>query len=83
LEHDRQFEAIVCDLMMPDVSGMDLHAWLDRVEPPLARRMIFMTGGAYTDNARQFLDRVGNAQVQKPFDVDELLGLVRQVSDAD
>jgi DNA-binding NtrC family response regulator len=79
LEDNPRFDAIVCDLMMPDISGMELYQWLHARVPALADRMIFMTGGAYTDSARDFLDRVGNPRVQKPFDVDELIDLVCSV----
>lgn len=79
LTNDHDFDAIVCDLMMPDVSGMELHAWLAERAPSLAQRMIFMTGGAYTNDARQFLDRVGNPHMQKPFDVKDLLELVDEL----
>ncbi len=76
LERDRAFDTLLCDLMMVDVSGMDLHAWLSERDPPLASRMIFMTGGAYTDRARSFLRRVDNPRIDKPFDTDELLKLI-------
>lgn len=79
LARDPGFDAIVCDLMMPDLSGMDLHAWLVTEAPELARRMVFMTGGAYTDGARRFLGGVSNPSIQKPFDVEELLTLVDTV----
>ena len=39
--------------------------------------MVFMTGGAFTTHARDFLDRVPNARVDKPFDVRALRALVR------
>jgi two-component system, NtrC family, sensor kinase len=79
LQRDRHFDAIVCDLMMPDVSGMDLHRWLDERDAELASRMIFMTGGAYTEASRRFLGSVDNPQIQKPFDVSELLDLVGRI----
>jgi DNA-binding NtrC family response regulator len=78
LGRDREFHAIVCDLMMPKLSGMELHDWLRAESPELARRMIFMTGGAYTPGAFNFLDKVENPHIQKPFDLDELLSLVRR-----
>jgi CheY-like chemotaxis protein len=70
------FDVIVCDLMMPVVTGMDLHARLAALGPELADRMVFMTGGAFTARARAFLDHVPNARLEKPFDLKELRALV-------
>ena len=81
LESDDSFDVILCDLMMPGYSGMDLFASLTSERPDLAERMLFMTGGAYTSEARDFLQNTPNAQVQKPFDIDSLLGLIREVSE--
>ncbi len=53
-----RFDLILCDLMMPVVTGMDLHAELTRLVPEQAARMVFLTGGAFTHSARAFLDRV-------------------------
>jgi two-component system, cell cycle sensor histidine kinase and response regulator CckA len=71
-----QFDVILCDLMMPDMTGMDFHAALAEIAPGLARRVIFMTGGAFTPTAKAFLDRVRNTRVEKPFDAKNLLALV-------
>jgi DNA-binding NtrC family response regulator len=81
LEQDSRFDAILCDLSMRDVSGMALHQWLAATSPAIAARMIFMTGGAYTAEARAFLDRVPNPCVEKPFRLEELQELVRSVTD--
>jgi len=62
--------------MMPDMTGMDLHAELLRTHPEVAQRMVFLSGGAFTDVARDFLRRVSNPQVEKPFDPKELRELV-------
>jgi CheY-like chemotaxis protein len=68
LEADAGFDVIVCDLMMPEMSGMDLHEHVSRAWPRLASRMVFLTGGAFTPQARAFLDRVPNQRLDKPFD---------------
>ncbi|MBA3539694.1 MAG: GAF domain-containing protein, partial [Deltaproteobacteria bacterium] len=64
----RQFAAVLCDLMMPEMTGMDLHAELVRVSPAVADRMVFMTGGTFTERAQTFLARVANPRIEKPFD---------------
>jgi signal transduction histidine kinase len=61
------FDVILCDLMMPDFSGMDLHAELSRVCPDQAARMVFMTGGTFTPRTTEFLERLENGHVHKPF----------------
>jgi CheY-like chemotaxis protein len=71
-----RYDVILCDLMMPEMSGIDLHAELSRVYPDEANRMVFMTGGAFTSGARAFLDRVGNPWVEKPFDAKNLCALI-------
>lgn len=61
------FEAVLCDVMMPGVSGIELFRTLQDSSPDQARRVIFMTGGAYTEEADEFLQGIGNVQVRKPF----------------
>ncbi len=82
LEADPAFDAILCDLMMPEMSGMDLHEALMRARPELAERTVFMSGGAYTDQAQEFLERVPNRRLDKPFRPDEvdrvLAGVLRR-----
>lgn len=67
-----RFDLILCDLMMPEMTGMDLHAELDRVAPDQSSKMAFVTGGAFTDGARAFLERMLNAVIEKPFRSAEL-----------
>jgi CheY-like chemotaxis protein/two-component sensor histidine kinase len=70
------FDVILCDVMMPDLSGMDLHAELTRTAPDLVPRMVFMTAGAFTPRAREFLEALTSPRLEKPFDRDELLSVV-------
>jgi signal transduction histidine kinase len=76
---DTRFDAIVCDLMMPQLSSAEFYAGLCELSPRLAERVIFMTGGAFTQAAQQFLASVSNPRLQKPFKPRELSSLVRDL----
>jgi signal transduction histidine kinase len=78
-----RFDVILCDLLMPEMDAPSLHAELLAVAPDQADRMVFVTGGAFTVRARDFLDRVPNERLAKPFDVDALFSLVRRRMAAD
>jgi PAS domain S-box-containing protein len=73
---DVEFDAILCDLMMADLTGMDLYEELRRIRPGFAERMIFMTGGTFTARGRTFLQKVTNPHVEKPFDMGEVRALI-------
>jgi signal transduction histidine kinase/ActR/RegA family two-component response regulator len=68
----QQFDAIVCDLMMPGMSGIELYLVLERDYPGYAGRMLFATGGAFTRSAQSFVQRMGERVITKPFRSDEL-----------
>jgi CheY-like chemotaxis protein len=76
LQAGERFDVVLCDVMMPDMTGMEFHARLSEVLPELAEQVIFITGGAVTRTARDFLAQVPNARLDKPFDVQELLALI-------
>jgi PAS domain S-box-containing protein len=68
IRNGERFDAILCDLMMPQVTGMDIYDALLEIAPRQAEVMVFVTGGAFTPRARAFLDRVPNHTIDKPFD---------------
>jgi len=68
LEQDRRFDLIFCDLMMPRLSGVELHTWLAERDPELAAQVVFITGGAFTPGVAAYLRRVGNLRIEKPFE---------------
>ena len=76
LDRDESFEVILCDLMMPEMSGMELHEELRRRDRAQAEKMVFMTGGAYTPRARTFLAEVAPRCLQKPFFIDDVRAAV-------
>jgi PAS domain S-box-containing protein len=69
---EADFGAVLCDVMMPRVSGIDLYRQTQNARPEMAERFIFMTGGAFTPAAQAFLEEVDVPCLRKPFDVSEL-----------
>jgi PAS domain S-box-containing protein len=80
LAGDNRFDLILCDLMMPEVSGMDFY---DQLAPELRQRIVFLSGGAFTARAQTFLDSVPNRRLAKPFDVDALTAVLISSGDHD
>jgi signal transduction histidine kinase len=79
LQTGERYDVILCDLMMPEMTGMDLHAELQGLIPEQAARMIFMTGGAFTDRAKEFLEAVANSSIEKPVDIGNLKAVVQEM----
>ncbi len=82
IDRGEQFDAVLCDLMMPEMSGMELHARLAACDPGLARRMVFITGGAFTDAAARFLADGPAAFLEKPFEAGQLREAVERAAAA-
>jgi signal transduction histidine kinase len=78
LSRGEPFELILCDLMMPEMSGMDLHAEVAKLDPDRAEKFVFMTGGTFTEKASRFLAQTSNPSIKKPFKATELRELVRR-----
>lgn len=74
---DGDYDIVFCDVMMPEVSGIDLYEGLRLNRPGLERVLCFMTGGAFTPEAFAFLDRVTNPTIEKPFNLASLSRLLR------
>jgi signal transduction histidine kinase/FixJ family two-component response regulator len=67
-----QFDVILCDVMMPDRTGLDMHRMIEAKRPDLLRRVVFMSGGAFTPALATFLETVPNTCLKKPFRKEEL-----------
>jgi PAS domain S-box-containing protein len=70
-------DAVLCDLIMPLMTGMDVYEVLKESDPDMASRIIFMTGGTFTQGARDFLASVPNPALDKPFDLRMLETMLR------
>ena len=76
IQGGERFDVVLCDLMMPEMTGMDFYAELSGSHPDVARRVVFMTGGAFTAGAREFLEKVPNRRLDKPVDTESLRQLI-------
>jgi DNA-binding NarL/FixJ family response regulator len=78
LVHRAPFDVILCDLMMPEGTGIQFYEGLRATRPDLCERVVFLTGGAFTPGARDFLDAGRHVVIDKPFDVELLRAIVRE-----
>jgi len=83
LASDDRFDLVLCDIMMPEVNGIELYESVSRIHPKLRERFVFMTGGAFSTSTRQFLDSTELPRLDKPFDVRELRRILRRRAKAD
>ncbi len=79
LAQDSNFDLVLCDLMMPDVSGPKVFDAIARDYPTLVPRFAFMTGGAFTERAQDFLERYHGRRVDKPFTIGEIEQLLVEI----
>ncbi|HET6338164.1 MAG TPA: response regulator [Polyangiales bacterium] len=76
LDSGQVFDIVFCDLMMAQLSGMEVYETVRRRYPGVQEHFVFMTGGAFTQQAKDFLASVPNPIVEKPFDIRALRALV-------
>ncbi len=76
LKYEGPFDVVVCDLMMPEMNGMELYRKVQEELPLMASRFVFLTGGAFTDQAARFLREVECPTLDKPIDPELLRAVV-------
>ena len=76
----KRYDLILCDLMMPGMTGIDLYRELAHIAPEQAARVVVMTGGAFTPEARAFLDGTSVPRVEKPFELDVLDNVIERIA---
>lgn len=69
-------DLVLCDLMMPGCTGMELYEALARRRPEVLSRMAFMTGGTFSSDSEQFLSQNPVTVLSKPFEEGALEALV-------
>lgn len=79
LQGGARFDVVFCDVLMPQMSGIDLYQRVVQELPEQAKRFVFVTGGSFTARAQDFLDSVPNPRVEKPFNILTLRSLVGEL----
>ena len=70
---EHPYDVVFCDVMMPTMTGMELHQEVKLRTPELADKFVFITGGPFTPEAREMFDDVKNLCIQKPFSGADLI----------
>jgi signal transduction histidine kinase/ActR/RegA family two-component response regulator len=74
-----RYDVVLCDVMMPAGGGERFYRTLLGFAPDLARRVVFLTGGAVTDAARQFLRTQPQPVLSKPLELAELADVAERI----
>jgi len=74
------YDAIFCDVMMPEMSGIEVYQRIAARHPGQERRLVFMTGGAFTEPAAHFIGSVNNPKLKKPFTGTAVRALVAAIA---
>ena len=78
LPGEPEFRVILCDLMMPGHTGIELYQLIKERHPHLAPRIVFMSGGIFLPQTQEFLTKLPNPVLEKPFEVESLLHVVKE-----
>jgi CheY-like chemotaxis protein len=78
LRRGEHFDVILCDIMMPEMTGIDFFGYAQALVPDQAASILFLSGGAVTNRAREFLAGVPNLVIDKPFNPKEFMATVRR-----
>ena len=70
------YDAVICDVKMPELSGQELYGRVCQIRPEMARRFIFITGDIDGEDTRQFLDESRCSYFMKPFNLERLTAAV-------
>jgi len=74
-----EYDAVICDLMMPRLRGDEFYLQAKEMRPGLENRFIFITGFAADSHMKDFLSEPGIRHLAKPFQIQELIGCVKEL----
>ncbi len=80
LRENGSFDIIICDLMMPEVDGLHVYQTLSKEFPGLVSRLVFLSGGVFTDRMSSFLQEYQPRLLDKPVSRDALLDIINEIA---
>ena len=75
-----EFDVIVCDVMMQEINGCQLYRRIAAEYPGHERRVVFITGGTFTQEIDDFLASLPNQVLTKPFNLESILATIDHVA---
>ncbi len=81
IERGERFDLILCDVMMPQMTGLELYELVAACAPEQAKRFAFITGGAFTGAMQRVLEATGTPRLDKPFHAERLREMVDGILD--
>lgn len=81
IERGESFDALLCDVLMPDVGGLELSRRLAAAHPELAQRIVLMSGGAFTRDATDFPMEPDRLYLEKPFEEIDLRRIIERATE--
>ncbi len=75
----RDYDLIILDLRMPDMSGQQMYEELERHHPEHVPRVLFVTGDTVMPEIQEFLQRAGNPCLLKPFSVEDVIRQAHEI----
>lgn len=79
LEGDADFDVVLCDVVMPELTGPQVYEVVCERRPDLAARFVFLTGGAVQERNRAFLAAHASHVLYKPFELSAVRDIVSRV----
>ena len=73
---ERDFDVILCDMVMPQMPGDKFYFAVQRVKPHLCERFVFITAHGESPRVQEFLNQVSEMVLMKPFHLDDLLEMI-------
>jgi CheY-like chemotaxis protein len=74
---DKEWDLILCDMILPELSGLDLYRELEQRCPAVLDKLVFMTGGEFSRKGPRLPSGARVRRLEKPFSIKTLRALVR------
>jgi PAS domain S-box-containing protein len=74
------FDAILCDVMMPGMNGLEVYRRVAADHPGMEKRMVFITGGTFSPEIDDMLAATHNRLLTKPFQIGDVIAAVEQIA---
>lgn len=73
------YDVIVCDIMMPGLSGVGVYERLKQIRPDAQKRIIFISAGAFTEQSQDFAEATKQPVLAKPISRHDLIAALEEL----